>query len=102
MLTLPLQSLQAAYASNQDLDVYTELIQAGLGLYLLKAPRSSGFSCSNGQLDAILDSLAHQDLWTFQRLLWLRILPSIAKWDSMQVRLRPVLSRHGCGSRWRA
>eukprot|EP00198_Chlamydomonas_reinhardtii_P007777 XP_001697114.1 predicted protein [Chlamydomonas reinhardtii] len=76
--------LSAAYASNQDLDVYTELIQAGLGLYLLKAPRSSGFSCSNGQLDAILDSLAHQDLWTFQRLLWLRILPSIAKWDSMQ------------------
>ncbi|KAG2437858.1 hypothetical protein HXX76_005476 [Chlamydomonas incerta] len=76
--------LSAAYASNQDLDVYTELIQAGLGLFLLKAPRSSGFSCSNGQLDAILDALARQDLWTFQRLLWLRMLPSIGKWDSMQ------------------
>ncbi|KAG2449810.1 hypothetical protein HYH02_005333 [Chlamydomonas schloesseri] len=76
--------LSAAYASDQDLDVYTELIQAGLGLYLLKAPRSSGFSCSNGQLDAILDALAHQSHWNFQRLLWLRMLPSIAKWDSMQ------------------
>ncbi|PNH11484.1 hypothetical protein TSOC_001696, partial [Tetrabaena socialis] len=75
--------LQAAYASSQDFEPYTELIQAGLGLYLLKAPRAL-VSFTNGQLDAVLDAMAHQDLWRFQRLLWSRLLPCIPAWESQE------------------
>ncbi len=60
-------------------------MQAGLGLYLLKAPRPL-VAFSNGQLDDVLDALAHQDMWRLQRLLWQQVLACMPKWDSLQVR----------------
>ncbi|GLI63866.1 hypothetical protein VaNZ11_006980 [Volvox africanus] len=75
--------LQAAYASQQDFDVWTELMQAGMELYLLKAPRHIVIF-NNEQLEPILDAVAHQDLWRFQRLLWQRLLYHIPSWDSLQ------------------
>lgn len=62
-----------------------ELMQAGLGLYLLKAPRPL-VAFSNGQLDDVLDALAHQDMWRLQRLLWQQVLACMPKWDNLQVR----------------
>ncbi|KAG2497346.1 hypothetical protein HYH03_004507 [Edaphochlamys debaryana] len=59
-------------------------MQAGIGLYLLKAPRAT-VAFTNGQLDAVLEALARQDLWRLQSLLWGRLLPSIGgTWDSLQ------------------
>ncbi|KXZ51863.1 hypothetical protein GPECTOR_11g30 [Gonium pectorale] len=75
--------LQAAFVSHQEFDVWTELMQAGLGLYLLRAPRRS-VVFTNAQLDCVLDAMAHQDLWKFQGLIWQRMLPSIPEWDSLQ------------------
>ncbi|GLC61690.1 hypothetical protein PLESTB_001792500 [Pleodorina starrii] len=75
--------LQAAYASKQDFEVWTELMQAGLELYLRKAPRHI-VAFSGAQLEPVLDAMAHQDLWRFQRLLWQRLLPNIPAWDSLQ------------------
>ncbi|EFJ45134.1 hypothetical protein VOLCADRAFT_94524 [Volvox carteri f. nagariensis] len=84
--------LQAAYASQQDFDVWTELVQAGVELYLRKAPRHI-VAFSNANLEPILDALAHQDLWRFQYLLWQRLLAHIPTWDSMQDFCSVI---HGC------
>ncbi|GFR42617.1 hypothetical protein Agub_g3548, partial [Astrephomene gubernaculifera] len=77
--------IQAAHDSQQqDMDVWTDLMSAALGLYLLRAPRRLLALRPTGHLDQAVAALSRQDLWGLQRLLWERLGAGLTEWEDMQ------------------